>query len=80
MAPVAFGEAFTPEDRAYRGSRFREVRETLFRTHISAFGVDQASRRCRCTRLRCAAFSKARYDLASAPSFTKRANGRSTPS
>ncbi len=30
MAPVAFGEAFTAEDRAYRGSRFREVRETLF--------------------------------------------------
>jgi hypothetical protein len=30
MAPVAFGEALTPEDRAYGGSRFRDVREALF--------------------------------------------------
>jgi len=30
MAPVAFGEAFTAEDRAYRGSRFQDVREALF--------------------------------------------------
>jgi len=30
MASVAFGEAFTSEDRAYRGSRFHDVREALF--------------------------------------------------
>ena len=30
MASVAFGEAFAPEDAAYRGSRFRDVREALF--------------------------------------------------
>ncbi len=30
MARVAFGEAVTPEDWAYRGSRFHDVREALF--------------------------------------------------
>jgi hypothetical protein len=30
MVPVAFGEAFTAEDQAYRGSRFHDVREALF--------------------------------------------------
>ena len=30
MAPVAFGEALTSEDRGYSGSRFRDVREALF--------------------------------------------------
>jgi len=30
MARVAFGETVTPEDRAYDGSRFHEVREALF--------------------------------------------------
>ncbi|HVI84891.1 MAG TPA: hypothetical protein VNA86_06230 [bacterium] len=30
MAQVAFGEAVTPDDRAYYGSRFHDVREALF--------------------------------------------------
>ena len=30
MARVAFGETVTPEDRAYDGSRFHDVREALF--------------------------------------------------
>ena len=29
MAPIAFGEAFTAEDRAYSGSRFQDVHEAL---------------------------------------------------
>ena len=43
MSPRSFGiEGITDEDRAYRGSRFSDVREALFANPYQAAGWAQA--------------------------------------
>ena len=68
MEPLYFGtEQLTAEDRAYRGSRYAEVRDAIFANPYRRYGVPPASRHGRLTRSRyracCAAPSAAEYPI-----------------
>lgn len=48
MEPEFFGiEGMTDDDRAYRGSRFAEVRDAIFANPYQKIWGAAASRRCR---------------------------------
>ena len=80
MEPDYFGtEQVTEEDRAYKGSRFSEVRDALFSIPTKKCGVALASHHCPRMKSPAKAFCAASFHLVSPTCFARPPNERRFP-